>query len=153
MTTTDELTCKLREIEQEIDFYYKFNPLVNLPFATAAWSLLAFAENQMLNAHVGGRGTQDYAIIGDNLVNELKDPMCWLYSTCEPGGQAPFAYNADIYKASWDLFKLGQEYRWFVFAYTYFSRKWAELDLQGSTIQPTENLFTGMEYECLRPLG
>ena len=149
---TDKLTRKLREIEEEIDLYYKSNPLMNHPFATAAWSLLAFAENQMLNAHVGGRGTQDYAIIGDNLVNELKDPMCWLYSTCEPGGQVPFAYDDDVYKASWDLFKLGQEYRWFVFAYTYFSRKWIELDLQGSTIQPTEDLFTSIEYNAYNRL-
>ena len=152
MTTTDELTRKLREIEEEIDLYYKSNPLVNLPFATAAWSFLVFAEDWRLKQMLRPLTPQEYEAIADNLINELKDPMYWLYSACEPGCQIPFAYNADIYKASWDLFKLAGEYRWFVFAYTYFSRGWAELDLQGTTIQPTKDLFTGIEYNAYNRL-
>ena len=48
----DRLTPKLREIWQEVDHYYKSNPLINLPFATAAWSFLVFAEERMLAAQV-----------------------------------------------------------------------------------------------------
>ena len=148
----DRLTPELRKIEQEIDLYYKSNPLINLPFATAAWSLLVFAEDWMLKQTLRSLTPQEYAAIADNLINELKDPMYWLYQDCEQGGQVPFAYDDDIYKASWDLFKLGQEYRWFVFAYTYFSRKWIELDLQGTMIQPTEDFFTGIEYNAYNRL-
>ena len=173
MKTTDKLTSKLRKIEEEIDLYYKSNPLVNLPFATAAWSFLVFAEESILMAQVDRVETQpastenmnprlvvrprqltpqDNAMIGDNLVNELKYPMYWLHCDCEQGGQVPFAYNDDVYKASWDFFKLGQEYRWFVLAYTHASSGWIGLDLQGSTIQPTENLFTDIAYEAYNRL-
>ena len=149
---TDKLTRKLREIEQEIDLYYKSSPLVNLPFATAAWSFLVFAEDWRLKQTLRPLTPQQYEVIADDFINGLKNPMCWLYNACEPGGQVPFAYNANIYKASWDLFKLGQEYRWFVFAYTYFSRKWIELDLQGSTIQPAKDLFKDIQYNAYNRL-
>ena len=170
---TDKLTRKLREIEQEIDYHYKSNPLVNLPFGTAAWSLLAFGEEIMLKEQNDGRETQlvsdehinpklvvhprqltpqEKEAIADNLINALKYPMYWLYSDCKQGGQVLSTYNDDVYKASWDLFTLGQEYRWFFFAYTCFSRKWIELDLQGTTIQPTEDFFTGIEYNAYNRL-
>ena len=48
MDTTDNASCELRKIEEEIDNYYKSNPLLELPFAPAAWHLLAFAEDCML---------------------------------------------------------------------------------------------------------
>ena len=91
-------------------------------------------------------------MIGDNLVNELKDPMRWLYHACEPGGRVPLAHNEDYYKASWDLFELGQAYRWFAFAYTYFRHGRIGLELQESTIQPTEDLFTNIEYNAYNRL-
>ena len=47
MKNRDKLTPELRQAEKEIDNYYKFNPLVSLPFATAAWSFLFFVENYM----------------------------------------------------------------------------------------------------------
>ena len=36
----DSLTAELRKIEKEVDHHYKSNPLMNLPFATAAWSFV-----------------------------------------------------------------------------------------------------------------
>ena len=149
---TDKLTRKLREIEKEIDYHYKSNPLVNLPFATAAWSFLVFAEDWMLKQTLRLLTPQEYEVMADDLINGLKDSMYWLYSDCEPGSQVPFAYNADIYKASWDLFKLAGEYRWFVFAYTYFSRRRFEWDLKETTIQPTEDFFIGIEYNAYNRL-
>ena len=154
---TDKLTRKLREIEQEIDLYYKSNSLVNLPFTTAAWSLLAFAEDRMLQESFDSTTSQDTAIIVDNLVNELKHPMCWIYHACKQGGQVPFTHNYQVdrdrvNRASRDLFKLGRKYRWFVAAYTYFSRGEIELELQGSTIQPTANLLADIRYEAYNRL-
>ena len=37
MTTTDRPTPELRNVKTEIDSLYGPNPLMNLPFATAAW--------------------------------------------------------------------------------------------------------------------
>ena len=45
MDTTDNISPELRKVEKEIDNYYKTNKLLILPFATAAWSLLARIEN------------------------------------------------------------------------------------------------------------
>ena len=48
MDPTDSVSCELRKVEKEVDDCYKSNPLVTLPFATAAWSLLTFAEFESL---------------------------------------------------------------------------------------------------------
>ena len=93
MKTTDNVSCELRKIEKEIDNYYKSNPLVKLPFVTAAWSLLTSAENWGRMQTRSDSGTQSQTIIADDLVNELKYPMYWLYKVCKPGGQIPFVIS------------------------------------------------------------
>ena len=148
MKTTNNVSSKLREIEKEIDNYYKSNPLLKLPFATAAWYLLASGENWRRIQTLPDKGTQHHTIIADDLINELKYPMYWLYKDCEPNGQVPFVYNGDNFKASLDLIRLAREYRWFVLVYTSANNGWIELDLQESTIQPKEDFFTGIEYEA-----
>ena len=150
---TDRLTRKLREIEEEVDDHYKSNRLMNLPFATAAWHLLAAAEDDILiqeltGIHGGINGIQDAHALASDFVVELEASMFWLHSTCRPGGQVSRVFGDDLCQASRDLFELGKKYDWFVFAYTYFSRKQIKLDLQGTTIQPSENLFTDIEYEA-----
>lgn len=148
MKPADKVSPKLREIETEIDNYYKSNPLLKLPFATAAWYLLASGENWGRMQTLSAKGTQHHTIIADDLVNELKDPMYWLYKDCEPNGQVPFVYNDDNFKASTDLIRLAREYRWFVLVYTGATNGWIDLDLQGSMIQPKGDFFTGIEYEA-----
>ena len=60
MKTADRVSPELRKIEKEVDNYYKSNPLLKLPFAIAAWSLLAYAEEYMLNEQTRGiSGVQD----------------------------------------------------------------------------------------------
>ena len=151
MRTTDNVSPKLRKIEKEIDDYYKSNPLLKLPFATAASYLLRFAEEYMLNEQIDGiTGIQDLHALGSDFITELEHPVLWLYRDCEQGGKIPFAYNPDLHKASKDLFKLGQKYDWFFFAYTCASGKdrVLDLELQESTIQPTGDFFASIEYEA-----
>ncbi len=152
MKTSDKLTPDLRKAEQEIDNYYKSNPLLKFPFATASWTLLAFAEEFMLRehnrAHNDEAGSQYYGIIADNFINDLNAPMYWLYNSCKKGGQVPFTSGKDIFQASWDLFNLAQEYRPFVTAYTYASRGWLKLKNLESTIRPSDDFFTGIEYDA-----
>ena len=148
MKTTDNVSPELREVEKEIDSYYRSNPLVMLPFATATWSLLASGENWRRKQTQVDNGMQHHTIIADDLVNKLKYSMSWLCEDCEPSGQVPFVYNGDNFKASLDLIRLAREYRWFVLVYTGATNGWIELDLQGSTIQPKEDFFTGIEYEA-----
>ena len=148
MKTTDNVSPELRKIEKEIDNHYKSNPLVELPFATAAWSFLAFAELKTLMDEFRQPTSQEQETMGNNFVNELKHPMSWLFGACEQGGQIPSAYDDKVFQASWDLFKLGKKYQWFEAAYTFASHGWVELELEGSTIQPIGDLFTEMEYEA-----
>ena len=152
MKTTDPLTPELRRAEKEIDNYYKSNPLVNLPFARAAWALLAFGEEVMLRQINQASTSQDIAAVTNNLVNNLKAPMRWLYDACAQGCQVLSEWNDKDFQTSQGLFDLGQEYGSFVAAYTYASREWIGLELQGSTLQPTDNLFDGIEYEAYNRL-
>ena len=151
MKTSDNVSCKLRKIENEIDNYYKSNPLLKLPFATAAWSLLAYAEDYMLNEQTGGTsGIQDIHALGSDFITELEHPMSWIYRDCEERGNFPTVFDGNLYTASKDLFELGQKYDWFIFAYTCASGKdrVLDLELQGTTIQPTGDFFASIEYEA-----
>ena len=152
MKTSDKLTSDLRKAEQEIDNHYKSNPLLKLPFTTAAWALLAFSEESMLKAHSAGEGSQYCGIITDNFINDLNVPMYWLYNSCKKGGQAPFALDADVFQSSWNLSNLEKKYRLFGTAYTYASCGWLELEILGSTIQPADDFFTNIEYETYNRL-
>ncbi|MDE0481703.1 MAG: hypothetical protein OXI67_03900 [Candidatus Poribacteria bacterium] len=149
MTNTDNVSPELRKIEKEIDDYYKSNPLLKLPFATAAWSLLAYGEDYMLKEQLNRVvGTQDRHALGSDFITELEHPVSWLHRDCEQGGEISFAYDSDVYKASKDLFELGQKYDLIVFAYTCATDGVLELELQGSTIQPTGDFFASIEYEA-----
>ena len=148
MKTTDNVSPELRKIEKEIDNHYKFNPLLKLPFATAAWSFLAFAELKILMDQFSQPTSQEQETMGNNFVNELKQPMSWLLSACKPGGKIPFIYDHKVFQASRALFRLSKKYQWFEAAYTFASHGWVELELQGSTIQPAKEFFKGIEYEA-----
>ena len=150
----DRLTPELRRIEKEVDHYYKSNPLVNLPFATAAWYLLAFAEDYMQQEKIAAaiNGIQDLHALASDFIVEIEHPMAWLYNACEQDGQVSFVYDKNLYKASRDLFELGKKYDGFVFAYTCASNGVLGLELQGSTIQPTANLLADIRYEAYNRL-
>ena len=146
---TDNLTPELRKAEKEVDHHYKSNPLMNLPFATAVWHLLVVAEDDVLiKEFTGINGIQDRHALASDFGVELGHAMSWLYNACELGGQVSFVPDDNLYKAARDLFELGRKYDWFVFAYTCASNGVLGLELQGSTIQPTGDFFTGIEYEA-----
>ena len=149
MKPPDNVSPELRKIEKEIDNSYKSNLLLELPFATAAWSLLAYGEDYMLEEQINGVvGIQDRHALGSDFITELEHSVFWLHRDCEQGGRISFAYDRDVYKASKDLFELGQKYDLIVFAYTCATDGVLELELQGTTIQPTGDFFTSIEYEA-----
>ena len=151
MKTTDNVSPELRKIEKEIDDYYKSNLLLKLPFATAALYLLRTAEEYMLNEQIDGlTGIQDLHALGSDFITEIEHSMSWIYRECEQGGKISYVYNSDLYNASKDLFELGQKYDWVFFAFTCASGedKVLDLELQGSTIQPTGDFFASIEYEA-----
>lgn len=146
MSTTNELTPELKKAAEEVKNYYKSNSLLKLPFATAAWSFLAFVENYMLIRIMRSNGIQELQSAAnefsrEHLVN-LGHSLWWLFDACESEGQVPFAFDDNLYKASMDLFELGKKYESFVFAYTCSNRAWIELKVKGSVIQPTGDFFT-----------
>ena len=153
MKTTDKLTPELRKIEKEIDNCYKSNPLLKLPFAAAAWYLLAAAEDDVL--------MQELSSIDDinnihNLASEfsvnLEPSLSWLHSDCKRDGEVISVFDDNLYKASRDLLELGKKYASFDFAYRCASRGVIKLELQGSTIQPIGDLLKNLEYEAYNRL-
>lgn len=147
MTTTDKVARELRHIEKQIDLLYKSNPLVNLPFATAAWHLLVTAEDEMLIQQRANRNRPDQIqLLSTEFATNLEYSMFWLYSTCNRSGQISPAYDNDLSEASIDLLKLGKKYASVVFAFTCASRGVFKLKLQGSTIQPEGNFFANLQY-------
>lgn len=156
MGTTNELTPEFKKAEQEIDNYYKSNSLIALPFATAAWSLMAFAENEIFRQVTLQITPQDLSNIGDNFINELKEPMYWLYRDCVPEGQIPSGFDTCNYNTSSNLLNLGQKYRWFEVAFTCHIQNVHELEIKGQIIQPAGDFFKtiedGLEYEAYNHL-
>ena len=153
MKTTDRLTPELRKIEKEIDDYYKSNPLVNLPFATAAWYLLAAAEGDVLMQEIAGiNGIHASHLLASEFAINLEYPMSWLYNTCEQGGKVPSVLDDDFYKAARDLIELGKNYACFDFAYRSAGSGVFELDPQGLTIQPKGDFFRDFRYEAYNNL-
>ena len=152
MKTIDNVSPKLRKIEKEIDNYYKSNPLLKLPFATAAWSFLAFVEDYMLIRSMQIDGIQNLYVLGSEFLVELEHSIAWLYSACQPDGQVSFDFDDDHYKASMDLFELGKKYESFVFAYTCANHGWIDLNVKEFSIQPTGDFFKDFEYEAYNVL-
>ena len=75
----DFLTKKLREVENQIDNYYKENLLIKLPFANSAWHFMSFCEDISFKEFHGNRDTiHDAAAFADNFVVHLTYPLLWL---------------------------------------------------------------------------
>lgn len=148
MSTTNRVPDELREVEKKIDNYYRSNPILKYPFATAAWYLMTYSENLLLENMQRDRTSQEFAFMVDNLLNDLKHPLFWLFSTCEQGGLPPLVDDRYLFKAVSDLLELGDSYGWFEMAYRYASEGWIGLKLEGSNIQPTNELFSDQEYKA-----
>ena len=138
----------MKQAEEEIDNYYKSNPLLKLPFATAAWSFLAFVEDYMLIKSMQIDGIQNLYVLSSEFLVELEYSISWLYGACQPDGQISFTFDDDYYKASMDLFELGKKYESFVFAYTCAHHGWIGLNVKEFSIQSTGNFFKDFKYEA-----
>ena len=147
MKNSNEYTDELKKAEKEIDNYYKTNSLLKLPFATAAWSFLAFAEDYMVIRTGGIDNLRDLHIQGSEFLVELEHSLSWLIRTCKPEGQVPFTFNEYNYESANVLFELGKKYESFVFAYTLSKQNWIKLKVSDFTIQPTGDFFENYEYE------
>ena len=148
MSTTNELTPELKKASEEIKHYYKSNPLLNLPFATAAWSFLSFVEDYMVIRTMGIDNLRDLYIQGSEFLVELEHSLSWLIGACKPEGQVSFTFNEHHYESANDLFEIGKKYESFVFAYTLSKHDWIELKVRDFTIQPTGDFFENFEYEA-----
>ena len=154
---TDKLTPELRKIEKDIetdlDRLYNSNPLANLPFATAAWYLLAIAEDdEMMQEITGINELHARNVLASEFAVNLEYPIARLYGYCKQGGEVPSVVDDDLYKAARDLFDLGKNYACFVFTYTLASCGLFELELRESTIQPVGDLFQDLAYEAYNSL-
>lgn len=147
METTDKLSPEMQEAKNEIDNYYKSNPLVNLPFVTAMSSFLAYANEFK---HKDSRtlfDEEDLIAQYDNIMSKLHHSTAWIYSHCKQSNINPTMPDDNIHNASKDLYELVKKYNNFFLAFTCAANDIIELELQGSTIQLTEDFYTHIEFE------
>ena len=101
----DPISDDLRQIEWNVDNYYKQNPLVKMRFAVAAWHFIAFCEDiavtDLLKSH--RQSIHDSAVFADCFVVHLKHPLAWLLASCPQGGKPPLKYDEDCYTAANEL--------------------------------------------------
>jgi len=148
-TNNDFLTKELREVEKQIDNYYKENPLIKLPFANSAWYFMSFCEDISFKEFYSDRGSiHDAAAFADNFVVHLTYPFLWLRNSCPQGGQVPFKFDERCYKAAWDISVLGENYIPFESAFTLASRGLLELRLEGTNIIPSPDYSPETKYEA-----
>ena len=147
MSKTNELTPELKKAAEEVKDCYKSNPLMELPFATAAWSFLSFVEDDMLKRCREFSNLRDQHIQNSEFLVELEHSLSWLIGACKPEGQVSFTFDEHNYELANDLFKFSKKYESFVFAYTLSNHNWIELKVSDFTIQPTGDFFKNYEYE------
>lgn len=131
-----KLSPELRLVETEIDSAYKSNPLINLPYTIAAWTILATAEDFYLKNRVGLTSDQSLLMI-NNLLFTLKYSFIWVKSSCPPGGTIPTKLNRSHYRAAAELRELALNYKRFYTAYTYASSGYSELKINGNKLEQT----------------
>ena len=145
---SDKLSTDLQNIKAKVDNLYKSNPLLDLPFPTAAWHLLAAAGDDLGRMFQRGPDAlPSIDVSAKEFHADLEFPMYWLYTNCEQTLQLPSGRNNHHYKkAGRDLFEWGKKYASVVFAYTSGYRGVFELELQGETIQPRGEVFKEPQY-------
>jgi hypothetical protein len=144
------VSMELREIERQVDSHYKTNPLMQLSFGAAAWYYMSFSEYVAAKPFLVGeqQSVQEAAAFVDRFIFLLKNPFCWLLSSCESGGKPRHVYNGYYYRASIDLRNLAESYDSFEVAFTYASREIVELSLEGSTIVSNHATQGDTRYEA-----
>ncbi len=140
---------ELRKIESEIDIAFAQTPLASIPFAQAAWYLLAVGEDLSLRDHSGGRlRKHELRASVDNFVNFAKWPMYWLWKTCSPGGSAPTEYNDDLYGYAHELLQLAEQYAPFETIYTYASHGFLTLSVKNNHILASGPMSDDVVYDA-----
>lgn len=147
--SNDFLTKELRTAEEQIDNYYKENPLIKLPFANSAWHFMSFCEDiSFKEFHSDRDSIHAAAAFADNFVVHLTYPLLWLRNSCPQGGKVPFSFDDSSYKAAWDLSNLGGNYIPVESAFTLATRGLVELRLDGTHITPSPDYAPETKYEA-----
>jgi len=146
----DNVSPQLRNIEEAIDNFYLTNLLSSQSFPISGWYTMAIYEELAIRDILQQRGLNihELAAKADNLLVTIQYPLRWLWSTCEKEGNPPIDLRSDLYKAAWEIQLLAHEYIQFDSAYTYASRGFIKLNIEGNTILPDKNMFTDSRYEA-----
>jgi hypothetical protein len=150
----DCVAPELRAVEEEVDSAFRHNALIALPFATAAWSFLAFCEDRVMlplaRAMREGEETDTFADFNsaDEMINHAKWPLRWLKQSCPAGGKVPRRFDDSHYEWAANFSELSSNYLWFESAFTYASLGRITLRLDGTDIVPCGTLRDDTRYEA-----
>jgi hypothetical protein len=149
------ISPELRGVERAIDTHYRSNDLTRLPFAQAAWQLLAVCEDMpflaLLRVYQRPEERPGYAEAGmfaEGYVSHLKYSLAWLEASCPPGGRPHPDYHEPAYGLAYELSELAEHYIDFETAFTCASRGIAELRLEGSRIYSFADFLIDSRYDA-----
>lgn len=150
--STDRILPRLREIEDNIDKAYQSNPLIQLARPQALWYLLSAYEEYFIKSDLD-QNTQSLTIyeqsaLTDNLINQLKWPMRWIYSDCNISTNYSTKYSDHYYSASMQLLAHSFEYMQFESAFSYASWGIIDLRLDNNTIKATPQIEDEAQYDA-----
>lgn len=150
--STDRISPRLRKVENNIDKAYQSNPLIELARPQAIWYLLsAFEEHFIkndLNLNTQTLTVFEQSAITDNLINQLKWPMHWIYSDCYTSTNYSTKHSAHYYSASMQLLNHSFQYMQFESAFSYASWGIIDLRLDNNTIKATPQIVEDAQYDA-----
>jgi hypothetical protein len=145
---SDPVSAELRRIEEVVDNHYRQNLLVNRTLADSVWHFMTYWEKGSLFPMFGSFVSEpDSTMSIDERINRAKNPLIWLWKACRRQGHVPTHIDQSAYEAAHELFQLSTEYAAFENAYTYASRGWIRLKLEGSTIVASDDIRVDAPYE------
>ncbi len=152
--SADRISPELRQIEYEVDNFYKASSLLSLPFASAAWNLLAVNEDLTMMPTLNGnlKSMHDFSAMAENTVWQIKLPLLWLLSSCSRWGKIENKYDQVNFQAAWDFIKLGEEHLSFEAAFTYASKGILDIKLDKTVLYPEYDFHKDSEYEAYNRL-
>ncbi len=141
---------ELRSVEREIDAHHLSNPLFQHPFSVAAWWFLTICEEHMVREmfRPSETGKHNWDSIANNVVMHAKWPLRWLTQACPQGSRVPREYDADLYKAAWQLSKHSYEYLAFESAFVEATMGLLTLSLDENRIKVTGRMSDESRFQA-----
>jgi len=147
----DKLSTELRKVEEKIDYSYRSNPLFTLNRPQALWYLLSAYEEHFIreiNPSRNPLSLYEETALADNLINQLKWPVRWIYTDCPAAESYSPDYSSSNYGHADRLLEHAYNYLSFESAFTYASWGLVNIELKSNRIIASAGLRVDTRYDA-----